>query len=289
MTWTSRSATASTFKKRGLPGHTFETPEGEANQSWAERFGGLAGVVDVLDPVEPRGPGARHRRRGGGLHRLARPEAPGRDRSGARRKDVRWLVNIPSRRSSRTRPPSRSSRSRPERPMPIVIMKAWITQRTSTTSTAFGVQLRRKTAAATVSTAANNTDVRRLDPGDSASSLQLGTALSGFTASAEGTDGEIIVEEGSNILNGWYYEPQPELAPHRARRRHHRAEAGDGDHRHRPGRHPVRRRALGLAMIARMARNPRGLFVPRAGLDRVAARTVGLRTCYLNRASMARV
>jgi hypothetical protein len=39
------------FKKRGLPGHTFETPEGEANQSWAERFGGLAGVVDVLDPV----------------------------------------------------------------------------------------------------------------------------------------------------------------------------------------------------------------------------------------------
>jgi hypothetical protein len=97
--------------------------------------------------------------------------------------------------------------------MPVVIMRAWITQRTSVTSTQFGVQLRRKTAAATVSAAANNTDVRRLDPGDSASSLQFGTALSGFTASAEGTDGEIIVEEGSNILNGWYYEPQPELRP----------------------------------------------------------------------------
>jgi hypothetical protein len=40
-----------TFKKRGLPGHTFETPEGRDNQSWSERFGGLAGVVDVLDPT----------------------------------------------------------------------------------------------------------------------------------------------------------------------------------------------------------------------------------------------
>jgi predicted secreted protein len=34
-----------------------------------------------------------------------------------------------------------------------------------------------------------------------------------FTNPTAGTDGEIIVEEGSNILNGWYYEPQPELRP----------------------------------------------------------------------------
>lgn len=39
-----------TFKTR-LPGHTFETPEDRDNQSWSERFGGEAGVVDVLDPV----------------------------------------------------------------------------------------------------------------------------------------------------------------------------------------------------------------------------------------------
>jgi hypothetical protein len=70
--------------------------------------------------------------------------------------------------------------------MPVVIMRAWITQRTSTTSTAVGVQLRRKTAAATVTAAVLNTDIRRLDPGDSGSSVQLGTAL---------------------------YEPQPELRP----------------------------------------------------------------------------
>jgi hypothetical protein len=40
-----------TFKRRGLPGHTFETPEGEDDQSWSERFGGLGGVVDALDPT----------------------------------------------------------------------------------------------------------------------------------------------------------------------------------------------------------------------------------------------
>lgn len=97
--------------------------------------------------------------------------------------------------------------------MPIIIMKVWVTQRLSATSTQVGVQLRRKTAAATVTAAVLNTDIRRLDPGDSGSVVQLGTALSGYTATAEGTDGEILAEEGFNILNGWYYEPQPELRP----------------------------------------------------------------------------
>jgi hypothetical protein len=95
--------------------------------------------------------------------------------------------------------------------MPIVIMKAWVTQRLSTTSTQLGVRLLRKTAAATVTAAVLNTDIRRIDPGDAGSVVQLGTALSGYTASAEGTDGEILAEEGWNVLNGWYYEPQPEL------------------------------------------------------------------------------
>jgi hypothetical protein len=40
-----------TFKKRGLPAHTFETSGDAPNQSWSERFGGLAGVVDVIDVV----------------------------------------------------------------------------------------------------------------------------------------------------------------------------------------------------------------------------------------------
>jgi hypothetical protein len=94
--------------------------------------------------------------------------------------------------------------------MPLTIMRAKVTQRTSQTSTAVGAYLVRKTAAATV-TAAVAGDLRKKDPGDAATSVQLGTALTGYAASAEGTDGDIIEREGFNILNGWYYEPQPEL------------------------------------------------------------------------------
>lgn len=96
--------------------------------------------------------------------------------------------------------------------MPIVVMRAWVTQRSTTTSTAIGVELVRKTAAATV-TAAIAADIKKYDPADAASSVQLGTALSGYTATAEGTDGDAIALEAFNILNGWYFEPQPELRP----------------------------------------------------------------------------
>lgn len=96
--------------------------------------------------------------------------------------------------------------------MPIVIMRARLTQRLSTTSTQVGIQILRKTAAATV-TAAVAGDLRKLDSGDSATVVQLGTALTGYTATAEGTNGDILHEEGFNLLNGFYYEPQPELRP----------------------------------------------------------------------------
>jgi hypothetical protein len=96
--------------------------------------------------------------------------------------------------------------------MPLVVMKAKITQRSSVTSTQIGCYLVRKTAAATV-TAAVAADIRKLDPGDSASVVQLGTALTGYVATAEGTDGDVLDREGVNILNGWYFEPQPELRP----------------------------------------------------------------------------
>lgn len=94
--------------------------------------------------------------------------------------------------------------------MPIVIMQVWVTQRSSTTSTQIGLYLVRKTAAATV-TAAVSGDIRKLDPGDAAASLQLGTALTGYTATAEGTDGDVLYRQGVNILNGYFVEPQPEL------------------------------------------------------------------------------
>lgn len=94
--------------------------------------------------------------------------------------------------------------------MPITLMKATVSQRNSITSTAFGAYVVRKSAAATV-TAAVAADIRKLDPGDSASVVQLGTALTGYAATVEGTDGDILWREGDNILNGYYQEPQPEL------------------------------------------------------------------------------
>jgi hypothetical protein len=94
--------------------------------------------------------------------------------------------------------------------MPHTLHKVSVTQRTITTANQLGVQLVRKTAAATVTAMANNTDVRRTDPGDAASSLQFGTALTGHTATAEGTDGEELDRQGFDVRNGYYYEPQPE-------------------------------------------------------------------------------
>lgn len=101
----------------------------------------------------------------------------------------------------------------PAAAIPVRLLAASITQSSSTTSAQIDAKVLRKTAAATVTIAVLNTDVRREDPGDAASSAQLGTALTGFLASAEGTDGEIIDEQGVNVLNGYYFEPQPERTP----------------------------------------------------------------------------
>lgn len=101
----------------------------------------------------------------------------------------------------------------PAAAIPVRVLQASVTQSSSTTSTQIEAKLLRKTAAATVTAAVANTDIRRLDPGDAATSAQLGTALSGYLATAEGTDGEILDDQGTNILNGYYFEPQPERAP----------------------------------------------------------------------------
>jgi hypothetical protein len=93
--------------------------------------------------------------------------------------------------------------------MPFQIIRAWVTQRTSTTSTQIGATVVRKTAAATV-TAAVIADIKRTDPADATASVQLGTALSGYLATAEGTDGDQMDIQGVNILNGYYYTPLPE-------------------------------------------------------------------------------
>ncbi len=92
---------------------------------------------------------------------------------------------------------------------PVEILRAWASQQTSTTSTQVGITLVRKTGAATV-TAAVAADIKKANPSDSASSVQLGTALTGYTATAEGTDGDQLYVDGFNVLSGWLYLPVPE-------------------------------------------------------------------------------
>ena len=101
----------------------------------------------------------------------------------------------------------------PAAAIPVRVLQASVTQSSSTTSTQLEAKLLRKTAAATVTAAVANTDIRRLDPGDAATTAQLGTALSGYLATVEGTDGEILDDQGTNTLNGYYFEPQPERTP----------------------------------------------------------------------------
>lgn len=94
--------------------------------------------------------------------------------------------------------------------LPLTIMRAWITQRDSATSAQLGAQIARKTAAATVTAGVLGTNIFKLDPGDANSAVQLGTALTGHTATTAGTDGEIPVDEGWNTLSGFFWTPIPE-------------------------------------------------------------------------------
>lgn len=93
---------------------------------------------------------------------------------------------------------------------PVVLIDAQITQRDSATSAQLGVQLARLSAAATVTAGVLATNVPRMSLGDSQPAVQLSTSGTGHTATTAGTQSEILVEEGFNTLNGWFYVPVPE-------------------------------------------------------------------------------
>jgi hypothetical protein len=93
--------------------------------------------------------------------------------------------------------------------MPLVVIRAWFTETGITAAGQIAAEVVRKTAAATV-TAAVSGDLKKVDPGDAAASVQLGTALSGYTGTAEGTDGDAMDIQGFDIRNGYYYTPVPE-------------------------------------------------------------------------------
>ena len=89
---------------------------------------------------------------------------------------------------------------------PLKILRAWVSQTASTTSTQLAVQLVRKSGAATVT----SFTPLLLRPSDPAANAAGGTSATGYTATGEGTDGDLLIEDSFNILNGWLYLPVPE-------------------------------------------------------------------------------
>ena len=79
-------------------------------------------------------------------------------------------------------------------------------QTLSETSQTEAVQLVRKSAAATVT---SFTPIK-LNAGDPAAAAVGGTAATGITGTAEGTDTDVVDEWGFNVLNGvaWVYIPE---------------------------------------------------------------------------------
>lgn len=84
------------------------------------------------------------------------------------------------------------------------LVGARVSQRNSTTSAMQRVQILLKSAAATVTS--RNPD--KTNENDPASLCVGGTALTGYNASGEGTDGTILLEESFNVLAGWSWVPK---------------------------------------------------------------------------------
>lgn len=88
----------------------------------------------------------------------------------------------------------------------VEVTRMWNNQSTVTTSAQTRSQFLRKSAVATVASQAPTLK----GVGMQASKCVGGTTATGITASGEGTDSTVFVEEGYNIVNGWLYLPVPE-------------------------------------------------------------------------------
>ncbi len=94
--------------------------------------------------------------------------------------------------------------------VPLQIIRCELGQTASTTSTQQAIQLNRKSAAATVTSFTPKLCGPSTDP---AASSVGGTAATGITGTAEGTDGDILKQGVFNFLNGWLYLPTPKEYP----------------------------------------------------------------------------
>lgn len=86
------------------------------------------------------------------------------------------------------------------------MMRAWCSQSNQTSSVMQDIVILRKSVAATVTSFIP----LLLDPGDAASAAIGGTSATGTNASGEGTDGDELVPDNFNVLNGWLWVPTPE-------------------------------------------------------------------------------
>lgn len=93
---------------------------------------------------------------------------------------------------------------------PLLLLRAAITQAGATVSAQERISLVRKTAAATVTAASAGTTLVKYGTAAPTSDVSLGTSATGITASAEGTDGDVLLDRGFNVLNGFEWLPTPE-------------------------------------------------------------------------------
>lgn len=87
------------------------------------------------------------------------------------------------------------------------VTRAWTSQSTITASGQTGMTLMRKSAAASVGTAATPTPQ---NPNMVASRCIGGAALTAIDLTTNGTDGVTLYQDGFNVVNGWLYLPVPE-------------------------------------------------------------------------------
>lgn len=93
---------------------------------------------------------------------------------------------------------------------PIEILRAACSQIGTVTSAQVAIALLRKTAAATVTAAVAGTTLVKTSPLNPTADAALGTTSSGITATGEGTDGEIDIQRGVNVMQGFEWLPSPE-------------------------------------------------------------------------------
>ena len=92
----------------------------------------------------------------------------------------------------------------------VEILRAAVTQGNNVTSAQLVAAVIRKSAAATVTTAVAGTHLNKHNPISPTADASLGTTATGITATAEGTNTDLTIKRGLNLLNGWEWLPTPE-------------------------------------------------------------------------------